>query len=386
MSYIPNGHLPVFLNTSTAATVSGMENDAAFKEIFSHSAMVRALVEWYVDRLPNGSELTASLDLSRLQRSVEQSVSEQGRRFARDMVWQAPFRPRPDGSEDARERLLLPLEFQRAPERIMPLRMRNYVDGHYLEHVKETSGKTLPPVLPIVLHTGRSQWHAPTRVHDLVVGLPEKSWQQPNLHWPESGLLSGDGYLVLDIPRVSAKDFRDDNAMSLLAQLTASFAKGPATPEFFQTAAKLYTSLPGTELRGLRATILQWVLQETNVDLGTNDMDTLDRLQEPEEAETFMQYHARMWRTRYRAEGRFEGLEIGRAEGLDIGRAEGIRRERELLHGQASRKFDPRTAERLSALLARADPSRLAEVGNWLIDSETGEELIARVSGTRNGR
>ncbi|MDE0691294.1 MAG: hypothetical protein OXI55_03500 [Gammaproteobacteria bacterium] len=107
-------------------------------------------------------------------------------------------------------------------------------------------------------------------------------------------------------------------------------------------------------------------------------MDTLDRLQDPEEAETFMQYHARMWRTRYRAEGRFEGLEIGRAEG--------IRRERELLHGLASRKFDPRTAERLSALLAGADPSRLAEVGNWLIDSETGEELIARVSGTRNGR
>lgn len=200
MSYIPNGHLPVFLNTSRAATVSGRENDAAFKEIFSYSVMVRALVEWYVDRLPSGPELTASLDLSRLQRSVEQSVSEQGRRFARDMVWQAPFRPRPDGSEDARERLLLPLEFQRAPERIMPLRMRNYVDGHYLEHVKETNGKPLggrlPPVLPIVRHTGRSQWHAPTRVHDLVLGLPEKSWQQPNLHWPDSGLLSGDGYLV----------------------------------------------------------------------------------------------------------------------------------------------------------------------------------------------
>lgn len=371
-----------------------MENDATFKEIFSHSVMVRALVEWYVDRFASGPELIASLDLSRLRRSVEQSVSEQGRRFARDMVWQAPFLPRPDGSADARERLLLPLEFQRVSERIMPVRMRNYVDGHYIERIKETGGRLpggrLPPVLPIVLHTGRSAWHAPPRVHDLVQGLPETSWQQPNLHWPDSGLLSGDGYLVLDIPHVSAKDFRDDNAMSLLAQLTASLAKGPATPEFFRTAARLYTSLPGTELRGLRETILQWVLQETNVGLGTDDMDTLDQLQEPEEAETFMQYHARMWRTRYRAEGReegrTEGLEIGRTEGREIGRAEGIRRERELLHGLASRKFDPRTAERLSALLTEADASRLAEVGNWLIDSETGEELIARVSSTRNGR
>ena len=102
-------------------------------------------------------------------------------------------------------------------------------------------------------------------------------------------------------------------------------------------------------------------------------MDTHDELQEPEEAETFLQYHARMWRNRYRAEGR----EIGRTEGREIERAESIRRERELWRRQASRKFDPRTAERLSALLTRADASRLAEVGNWPIDSETGEELLA---------
>lgn len=367
-----------------------MNNDATFKEIFSHSAMVRALVEWHVDRLPSGPELIASLDLSRLQRTDEQSVSGKGRRFARDMVWQAPFRPRPDGSADARGRLLLPMEFQRRSERIMPVRMRNYVDGHYIERIKETGGRLpdgrLPPVLPIVLHTGRSAWHAPPRVHDLVRGLPETSWQAPSLHWPDSALLSGDGYLVLDIPRVSAKDFRDDNAMSLLAQLTASFAQGPATPEFFRTAARLYTCLPGAELRGLRETILQWVLQETNVDLGTNDMDTLDQLQEPAEAETFMQYHARMWRDRYREEGRTEG----RADGIEIGRADGIetgiRHQRDLLCNQAARKFDPRTAERLAVLLADADATRLAEVGTWLIDSQTGAELIARVSAARNGR
>ena len=94
-------------------------------------------------------------------------------------------------------------------------------------------------------------------------------------------------------------------------------------------------------------------------------MDTHDELQEPEEAETFLQYHARMWRNRYRAEGR------------EIERAESIRRQRELLRRQASRKFNPRTAERLSALLTGADASRLADVGNWLIDSETGEELLA---------
>ena len=46
---------------------------------------------------------------------------------------------------------------------------------------------------------------------------------------------------------------------------------------------------------------------------------------------------------------------------------------------QAKRKFDAETAERLSGLLdGLTDPERLAEVGEWIIECETGAELLDR--------
>ena len=57
-------------------------------------------------------------------------------------------------------------------------------------------------------------------------------------------------------------------------------------------------------------------------------------------------------------------------------RAEG---ERALLVRQAARRFGAGTAERLSTLLPRIEDSgRLAEAGDWIVDCETGAELIAR--------
>ena len=66
------------------------------------------------------------------------------------------------------------------------------------------------------------------------------------------------------------------------------------------------------------------------------------------------------------AEGREQGLEQGRAEG------------RALLCRQAARKFDADAARRLAAVLAEvADPERLAQVGDWIIECGTAAELFA---------
>ena len=74
--------------------------------------------------------------------------------------------------------------------------------------------------------------------------------------------------------------------------------------------------------------------------------------------------------------------EEGRAEGIE----EGLAHERELLLRLAARKFDAAAARRLGEILANADATRLVEAGDWIIDCNTGEELIARASGARNGR
>ena len=68
------------------------------------------------------------------------------------------------------------------------------------------------------------------------------------------------------------------------------------------------------------------------------------------------------------AEGREQGIEQGRSE------------ERRLLCRQAALKFTPETAPRLSVLLERlTDPESLLQVGDWIIECATEEELLARV-------
>ena len=55
-----------------------------------------------------------------------------------------------------------------------------------------------------------------------------------------------------------------------------------------------------------------------------------------------------------------------------------------VMHRMAARKFDAATAERLAGRLAEiADPARMEEIGEWLIECEHGDELLARVERLR---
>ena len=62
------------------------------------------------------------------------------------------------------------------------------------------------------------------------------------------------------------------------------------------------------------------------------------------------------------------------------GRAKGVEQERALLRRLTARKFGADTVGRFAALLAGIeDLERLADVGEWIIDCASGDELIARL-------
>ena len=76
------------------------------------------------------------------------------------------------------------------------------------------------------------------------------------------------------------------------------------------------------------------------------------------------------------AEGREQGMKEGVEQGIERGRGE----ERKLLCRQAARKFTPETSPRLSVLLERlTDPESLLQVGDWIIECKTEDELLTRV-------
>ena len=101
-----------------------------------------------------------------------------------------------------------------------------------------------------------------------------------------------------------------------------------------------------------------------------------------EEVRTMLAEQVREWTEGWVSEGREQGVAEGREQGVAEGRAE----ERALLCRQAARKFDDVTARRLAAALAEvADPDRLAQVGDWIIECGTAADFLARVDGPRPG-
>ena len=184
------------------------------------------------------------------------------------------------------------------------------------------------------------------------------------------GCSRADGYLLLDTLRVGVEDLDGGNAAALLAGLENLWRERiPA-----QLAA-LRARLDGPELAPLREVVFRWVQhlakQRNRLDLGMEDMAEIDRMHESGETEAYFAARLRAWQDEYRTEGRAQGIEQGLERGLAA--------ERALLCRQAGRKFDSGTAERLASLLAPiSDTDRLAQVGEWIIDCETGERLIAR--------
>jgi flagellar biosynthesis/type III secretory pathway protein FliH len=75
-----------------------------------------------------------------------------------------------------------------------------------------------------------------------------------------------------------------------------------------------------------------------------------------------------------------EWREQGQAEGRKQGRAEGRARIRSILHRLTARKFKTGAADQLTAAIAGlSDLERLIEVGEAIIDCNTGAELLERV-------
>ena len=281
------------------------------------------------------------------------------------MVWRAPFRERDEDDPGAWLYLVVMLEFQSEVDFLMPLRIRHYVDSLHVEQWRGRrfrSTDRLAPVLPIVLYTGRSPWSAAPRVIDLVTPGATGAWgEDGDLASRANPLFTGERYLVVDTLRVGADDLRHDNAAALLAGL-----ENPSPERIAGQLAALHRRLGARELAPLRDVMLRWARwvarRRLELDLEIDDMQT-ERLDEPDDLEAYYAARLRAWQDEYRAEGR----------------AEGIAAERELLCRLAMRKFDAGTAERLSDLLAGVgDTRRLAEVGDWIIDCATGDDLIAR--------
>ena len=96
------------------------------------------------------------------------------------------------------------------------------------------------------------------------------------------------------------------------------------------------------------------------------------------EMTTLMEASLQAWHQHTIAQGMRKNMRKGGQQGVQKGIQQG---QADLLRRQAERRFDAGTARWLSALLASVEASRLVEVGDWIFECGSGDELLSRISG-----
>ena len=326
-----------------------MPQDASRKLLFSHPRMVEDLLTGFI-----AEPWSDALDFATLENRSAAFVSDDLRQRYGDSLWRLRC---------GETWLYVPLEFQSTVDRSMAVRLLTYTGLLYQDLLRRgevgPDGK-LPPVLPVVFYNGRrSRWTAPLDVTDTVSSVVEAlARYQPSLR-----------YFLLDVGRYGADDLPCGNLVSALILLENS-----RTPtELERGLDRVVAWVRGPGEHELKRAFGEWIRQ---VLLRRRFPEAaLERAAELEEVRTMLEEQVQEWTRQWFEEGREEGREQGLERGIEQGRAE----ERALLCRLTARKFDADTAERLSGVLnGLADPERLAEIGEWIIECETSAELLGR--------
>ena len=342
-------------------------HDAAWKLLFSFPTMPRDLLAGFAPRA-----WVEMLDLSTLQPWPADLVSHRLRKRHADRVWRARRRDRSGF-------VLVTVEFQSRVDRTMAVRVLDYSTLLYQDllrskELRRAAGaesdnedrtdrrhraepEPLPPVLPIVLYHGTVPWWA----KEDVAGLCVPSDKALDSYQPSQR------YFLLDVAAYTSALPEEPNLMAALIRLAHCRDTQEVASELKALAGELFPEQPG-----LFGAFIVWYEQAgRRYKMPKLDLSILDDLNEgktlPNE---IMREQVERWAEQRLAEWAAPRIERSRTEG----QTEAIRR-------QAARKFGPETADRLAKRLAEIpDPERLGEVGEWILEYESGEELLARVA------
>ncbi len=315
------------------------QHDETYKLIFSHPGAVEDLVRSFV-----GKDLAEEFDFETLEPLPTDRISEELVRRQLDLLWKIRFR---------RKWLyvLIHIEFQSEVDPFMALRVLTYVCLSYEDLIRRgevKAGDKLPPILPVVIYNGRAPWRAATDISELIAPVPA----------PLRRYLPRAGHVVFDLQRIGEWDGTPKNLATSLGRVE----RAPSADNVRRFMRNQADRFPGPGFAELRKALLTWVAGAGEA--WQISRKELARIRSLTEDETMWERVKEMREQIHR-----EGLEQGR-------RAEG----RALVGRLATRKFGARTAERLSRVVeGMADPERLAEVADAIMDCDSDAELFARV-------
>ena len=136
-------------------------HDSGYKILFSNRTIFRQFMESFVEQ-----PWVKQLDFDRAERIDKSFIDEEYQERESDLIYRIPW-----GNEEIYVYVLL--EFQSTVDRLMALRVMNYVVNLYMDLTRNrTNLQKLPPIFPIVLYNGEGRWTAATDMADLIEPVP----------------------------------------------------------------------------------------------------------------------------------------------------------------------------------------------------------------------
>jgi len=198
------------------------DHDTLFKRAFSVPQHAAGLIR---TMLP--AAVVARMDVNALELLPASFVdAEMAERHA-DLLFRAPIDGRP-------AYVYILIEHQSAPDALMPFRGMTYIQRIWASVLRnEPERRTLPIVVPVIIHHGRTGWTGPRTLHEMVDGLedvPELAPLVPNLELLIDDLVEADDAALLSrpldpFPKVALWVLRDARTVEALFESLRAWGK-----------------------------------------------------------------------------------------------------------------------------------------------------------------
>ncbi|NLS92146.1 MAG: Rpn family recombination-promoting nuclease/putative transposase [Planctomycetaceae bacterium] len=269
-------------------------HDEFVARCFQDLELARAFFHHY---LP--AEILEQIDLERVSLEEGSFVDEDLRRSYSDLNYAVPLRKGLQGDEKSRAYIYILVEHKSASDEFTVFQLLRYMVRIWqreLEAAKYRSGFRLPPIVPLVLHHGRTRFRAPVDFRDLVVSMPGVDAFVPQFRC-----------LLVDLMSIGPDELPESEVRlcAVLGVMRSVFGE-EIDAALRDAAIRLATILDRPETKDTLAAIMTYVLQsagrmtdarlaEAIQPLGRVGVDAMSTLIE-----------------RWKEEGRLEGREEGR--------------------------------------------------------------------------
>ncbi len=325
------------------------DHDTFFKHVFSipeHAAGELCSV------LP--AAVTERMDLEALELVPASFIDDEMQHRHADLLFRAPL-------DDKTAYVYFLLEHQSEPDPLMPFRILTYMQRIWDRALKqESERRSLPIILPLVVHHGRRGWTAPMRLHEIIEGLAE--FPKLETFLPDFRLLIDD-LVHLDDAALLARPLEPFPKAALWALRDAR--SGEALIASLEALALELERVVHDDREQRDMTFLLRYIFRVAEDLPFNTLrQKLIELTPSVEA-SMASFEAQLIQ-----QGVEQGVERGIKQGVELGRHQGVR---DVLANQLRLRFgslDPATRARVMS--GGAD-----ELDRWLERVLTAESLAA---------